>query len=69
MEDYSKDFTQTAGALESLRQTVESLDHDITVELASKDKLKEAVSHLKQELRDKAARIDSIIETLNGALK
>ncbi len=69
MEEILKYLTKTNNALQSLKETAEELENTALDELQQKTILKEDISLLKQEIRDKADRIDSIIKTLDGALK
>ena len=69
MEEILKYLTKTNNALQSLKETAEELENTALDELQQKTILKEDISLLKQEFRDKADRIDSIIKTLDGALK
>ena len=69
MEEILKYLTKTNNALQSLKETAKELENIALDELQQKTILKEDISFLKQEIHNKADRIDSIIKTLDGALK
>ena len=60
---------KTAAALQELNQAASDLDVSADAEVLQQQALKQTVSSLKSELKEKAQRIDDIINTLNGALK
>ena len=60
---------KTAEALQSLTQNIVDLEAVANSEATEQQALKETVSDLKNEMRNKAHRIDEIIQTLNGALE
>jgi len=69
MEQTSKYFSKTAAALQNLNTLAASLDIAAEEELTSKAELEANLTMLKEEIKQKAKRIDGIIENLNGALK
>lgn len=60
---------KTAAALQELNQAALDLGASADSEIMQQQALKQTVSNLKDELKEKAQRIDDIINTLNGALK
>ena len=69
MEQNEKYFCKTATALQKLNQEIETLNSAVDSAELGEIILKEKITEYKNELHQKAARIDSIIENLNGALK
>lgn len=69
MEQSSKYFIKTAEALKNLHQTAELLDISTSEELENKIKLQAQNASLRQEIHEKANRIDSIIAKLKGAME
>ena len=68
MAENEKYFTKTAQALKNIHQSIIDLDTIATTEQISKKELSKELSNIKQEIREKAIHIDSIIETLNEAI-
>lgn len=60
---------KTSAALQELNQAALDLNTSVDSEVHHQQALKETVSNIKNELKEKAQRIDDIIKTLNGALK
>lgn len=69
MEQTSKYFTKTAEALQNLNNNVSALENAAEAELTAQAELKADKSMLKEAIEAKVQHIDSIIKTLNGALK
>ena len=69
MEQNSKYFIKTAEALKNLHQTAELLDANTNEELDNKIRLQAKLVSLRQEIHEKANRIDDVIEKLKGAMK
>ena len=68
MEQNSKYFTKTAEALKNLRQTAEELAINTNEEINNNIRLQAKIASLRQEIHEKANRIDSIIDKLKGAI-
>lgn len=68
MEQNSKYFTKTAEALKNLRQTAEELAINTNEEINNNIRLQAKIVSLRQEIHEKANRIDSIIDKLKGAI-
>lgn len=68
MEQNSKYFTKTAEALKNLRQTAEELALNTNEEINNNIRLQAKIASLRQEIHEKANRIDSIIDKLKGAI-
>jgi hypothetical protein len=68
MEQNSKYFTKTAEALRNLRQTAEELALNTNEEINNNIRLQAKIASLRQEIHEKANRIDSIIDKLKGAI-
>jgi hypothetical protein len=68
MEQNSKYFTKTAEALRNLRQTAEELAINTDEEINNNIRLQAKIASLRQEIHEKANRIDSIIDKLKGAI-
>lgn len=69
MSETEKYLPQTAAALAKLQETAALLDTNADISIAKKEELETKLSSICQQLTDKAALIDNIINTLNGALK
>ncbi len=60
---------KTAAALAALQESTALLEQNAELSAAEQQQLKEKLTTLRQQLADKAACIDNIINTLNGAIK
>ena len=69
MEQTAKYLPQTNVALAKLKEVTTLLEQTVDISADEQQKLKEQLSVLRQKLTDKAACIDNIINTLNGAIK
>lgn len=69
MEQNSKYFTKTAVALKNLRQTAEELSINTDEEINNNIRLQAKIVSLRQEIHEKANRIDVIIDRLKGAIE
>lgn len=69
MSETSKYLPKTTASLAKLQESVVLLEQCADISTAEQQKLTEKLSILRQQLTDKAACIDNIINTLNGALK
>ncbi|MCM1323539.1 MAG: hypothetical protein NC218_05210 [Acetobacter sp.] len=69
MSETAKYLPKTAAALASLQESAMFLEQSAELSAAEQQQLKEKLSTLRQQLTDKAACIDNIINTLNGAIK
>ena len=69
MEQNAKYFEKTATALQNLNKEIEALNVVAEAETKNTIALKETVDEYKTALRCSAEKIDSIIASLNGALK
>lgn len=68
MAENEKYFIKTVQALKDIHQSILDLDTTVTAEQTAKKELNKELSAIKQEIREKAIHIDSIIETLNGVI-
>lgn len=69
MQQTSQYLEKTTAALQNLQQAATDLNISADSEILHQQALKETVSNLKNELKEKAQRIDDIIKTLNGAIE
>lgn len=69
MSETAKYLPKTAAALAKLQESAAFLEQSADISMAQKQQLEEKLSSLRQKLADKAAQIDNIINTLNGAIK
>ncbi len=69
MEDKTKYFPQTLAALQSLQETVATLEKAANASISENRKLKDRLSNLHTQINDKVSRIDAIIDSLTGATK
>lgn len=69
MSETAKYLPKTAAALAKLQESAALLEQSADISIAGKQQLEEKLSSLHQKLADKAAQIDNIINTLNGAIK
>lgn len=69
MEENLKYFPKTAAALTELKQSTALLAEKADVSEAEKRQLSAKLADMKATLIQKAARIEEIITTLNGAIK
>lgn len=69
MSETAKYLPKTAAALAKLQESAAFLEQSADISMTQKQQLEEKLSSLRQKLTDKAAQIDNIINTLNGAIK
>ena len=69
MSETAKYLPKTAAALAKLQESAALLNNNADISVAQQQELKEKLATLRQQLADKAACIDNIINTLNGAIK
>lgn len=69
MEQTAKYLPKTNVALTKLQEATTLLEQSADISANEQQKLTEQLSVLRQKLADKAACIDNIINTLNGAIK
>lgn len=67
MESNAKYFPQTAAALAELKQSLAFLEETAAVSAEEKQQLSFKLTEMRRQITQKAARIEEIIETLNGA--
>lgn len=69
MSETAKYLPKTADALAKLQESAALLEQAADISAVEQQQLKEKLTTLRQQLADKAACIDNIINTLNGAIK
>jgi uncharacterized protein YoxC len=69
MEQNAKYFPKTLEALSSLKETTSLLEESAIITATQKQELANKLSNLRNQVEDKAFRIDSIIQKLTGAIE
>lgn len=67
MESTAKYFPQTAAALAELKESLALLEETAAVSAEEKQQLSLKLAEMRRQITQKAARIEEIIATLNGA--
>ena len=69
MEQTSKYFNKTAASLQELKQTLAELNSAKDTATTAIEAQNSCITALKEHMQQQSARIDSIIENLQGALE
>ena len=69
MEQNAKYFPKTLEALSSLKETTNLLEESALISATQKQELNYKLSNLRNQIEDKAFRIDSIIQKLTGVIE
>ncbi len=69
METNLKYFSKTIAALAELKASAALLEENASSSIAENKELNQKLKILRQQIAEKATRIEKVIQTLNGAAK